>query len=91
MGDEDLIKQADIQRIAEVGSQIYEEVKHEYEPQSRGKFLAIDIESRDVYLGENSSEAVEHARAKHPQKVFYVVKVGSSASEVLAGLQKVEV
>ncbi len=89
MANEDLIRQADIQRIAEEGSKIYEEVKDQYGSQHNGEFLAIDIESKDVYPGKTSSEAVESARAKHPQRVFYVVKIGSSVSEVLAGLQEV--
>lgn len=91
MSNEELIKQADIQRIADEGFKVYEEVKSRYEPEHNGEFLAIDIETKDVYLGKTSSEAVENARAEHPQKVFYVVKIGSSASEVLAGLQKAEV
>lgn len=88
--NEDLIRQADIQEIAEAGRKIYEEVKSQYEPQHNGKFLAIDIETKNVYMGETTSEAVEQARVAYPQRVFYVVKIGFSVSEVLAGLQEVE-
>jgi len=84
--NEELIRQADIQEIAEAGRKIYEEVKSQYESH-KGKFLAIDTESKNVYMGETTAEAVEQARAAHPEKVFYVVKVGFSASEVLAALE----
>lgn len=86
MEKEDLIKTVNIQHLAEEGSKIYEGLKDQYEPQQNGKFLAIDVETKNVYLGDTSSEAVEEARAAHPDKVFYVVKIGFSASEVLAEL-----
>lgn len=82
--NEDLIKQVDIQRIAEEGAKIYEQVKAKYDPQEKGKFLAIDIESKDVYLGTTSAEALELAREQHPNKVFYVVKIGFDVAETMA-------
>jgi len=86
MNNDDLIKKADIQKIAEAGAKIYETVKLQYEPDKNGKFLAIDIESKDTYISNTSSEAVELARKAHPNKVFYVVKIGFSAAETLASL-----
>ena len=88
--NEELIRQADIQEIAEAGRKIYEEVKFQYEPQHNGKFVAIDTESKNVYMGETTAEAVEQARAAHSEKVFYVVKVGFSVSEVLAALERAD-
>lgn len=86
MNNEELIKQSNIQKIAEDGAKIYEQIKSRYEPQENGKFLAIDTDSKDVYLGDTSSAAVEKARKAHPKKVFYVVKIGFSAAETLANL-----
>ena len=76
----------DIEQIAENGAKIYDEVKKKYEPKENGKFLAIEIDSGDAYLDATSSEAVEQARRAHPSKVFYVVKIGFSAAEMLARL-----
>jgi hypothetical protein len=84
--NEELIKKADIQKIAEEGAKIYESIRLQYEPTQNGKFLAIDIDSKDKYIGNTSSEAVELARNAHPNKVFYVVKIGFSAAETLASL-----
>lgn len=83
---DELIKKANIQKIAEEGAKIYELIKSQYEPDQNGKFLAIDIESKNTYIGNTSSEAVELARKAHPNKVFYVVKIGFSAAETLATL-----
>ena len=88
MNNDDLIKKADIQKIAAAGAKIYETIKLQYEPAKNGKFLAIDIESKDAFIGNTSSEVVEKARKTHPNKVFYVVKIGFSAAETLASLAR---
>lgn len=85
---EELIKKTDIQKIAEEGVKIYERIKNRYEPEHNGKFLAIDIDTKEVFLGSRSSEAVEIARKAHPNKVFYVVKIGSAATDILARLER---
>lgn len=82
--DEELIKQANIQKIAEEGAKIYHQIKVQYDPQERGKFLAIDIESRDAYLGTSSADALVLARQQHPKNVFYVVKIGFDVAETMA-------
>ena len=86
MNSEELLKSTDLQKIADSGSAIYAGVKSKYEPQENGKFLAIDIESKDVYLAPTSAEAVVLAKAQHPEKVFYVVKIGFDAAETMAHL-----
>lgn len=80
MGDE-LIKEADIQRIATEGAKIYEGIKAQYDPKEKGKFLAIDIDTKSVYLADTSADAVAEARKNHPDKIFYVVKIGYDAAE----------
>jgi len=82
--NEELIKKVDIQKIAEEGSKIYEKIKVNYDPKHKGKFLAIDIESKKAYLGNTSAKALELARANHPNKVFYVVKIGFDVAETMA-------
>jgi len=82
--NEELIKKADIQKIAEEGVKIYDQIKVNYDPKERGKFLAIDIESKKAYLGNTSAEALELARQNHPNKVFYVVKIGFDVAETMA-------
>jgi hypothetical protein len=82
--NEDLIKKADIQKIAEDGAKIYEQIKINYDPKEKGKFLAIEIDSKKEYLGNTSAAALELARQNHPNKIFYVVKIGFDAAETMA-------
>ena len=77
----------DIEKIAKRGLEIYEEIKSQYGASHRGKFLAIDIESKDIFLGNTTSEAVERAKKEYPGKIFYVVKIGFSVSEMLGSLR----
>jgi hypothetical protein len=84
METDELIKNADLQKIVTEGARIYEKLKINYEPKENGKFLAIDIDTEKEYFGETSADAVELARQNHPKKVFYVVKIGFEAAENIA-------
>ena len=84
MNNDTLIKKADIQKIADEGSKIYERVKTKYDPQEKGKFLAIDIDSQKVYLADTSADALELAIQNHPNNIFYVVKIGFDVAETMA-------
>lgn len=81
---DELIKKADIQQIAEKGKTIYEQVKIKYDPKEKGKFLAIEVDNQKVYLGNTSADAVALAKQNHPNKVFYVVKIGFDVAETMA-------
>lgn len=82
--DEDLIKNVDIQKIGEEGQKIYEEIKSKYEPAQNGKYLAIDVDSKDVFLADSTVEAVELAKKTHPNKVFYIVRIGFDSVQTIA-------
>jgi hypothetical protein len=74
----------EIEKISSEGSKIYADKKDEYEPSYNGQFLAIDIDSKEVYLADDGAEAVELARKAHPDKVFYLVKIGFETAETVA-------
>lgn len=82
--NENLIKDVNVQEIAEEGAKIYEQIKLKYDPKCKGKFLAIDIDSKKEYMGDTSAEALELARESHPNKVFYVIKIGYDVAETMA-------
>lgn len=79
----DTYQNVNIARIASEGNKIYEKVKSRFE-KDRGKFLAIDIESGDVFLNDSNSEAVLAAKKMYPDHVFFVVRIGYSATERMA-------
>lgn len=85
--DNDLFKQVNMEKIASEGTKIYEEIKSRYLPQDIGKYLAIDIDSKDVYLSDNTADAVLAAKKEHPNTIFFVVKIGYSAAEILSNME----
>lgn len=84
MNSDNLLKKANLQKIAREGSKIYEQIKQDYEPQKNGQFLAIEIEDQKVYLGKTSADALNLARNNHPGELFFVVKIGFQAAETVA-------
>ncbi len=84
MNSNTLIKAKEIEKIAAAGEKIYARLKHKYEPRHHGKFLAIDVESGDVYLANDGAKAAELARQEHPNKIFYLVKIGFETAESVA-------
>jgi hypothetical protein len=81
---DELQKDPSIQEIAEKGDAVYARIKADYEPAKNGKFLAIEVETGNSYIADTSKEAVDQARAVHPGKLFYVVKIGFNSVETLA-------
>jgi hypothetical protein len=84
MDNDELIKKADLQKIVDEGEKIYEQIKSQYEPKKNGKFLAIEVESKKVYFGNESVDAVMLAKKDYPNTVFYLVKIGYGYTETLA-------
>jgi hypothetical protein len=63
--------------------QRYEEIKEELEPDHIGKYVMIEVESGDYFLGESDREAYEKAKAKHPDKIFHFIRIGHKAAHKL--------
>ncbi|OGZ72105.1 MAG: hypothetical protein A2908_04405 [Candidatus Staskawiczbacteria bacterium RIFCSPLOWO2_01_FULL_38_12b] len=86
--EENLVKTVDIGAIVNKGKRIYEKIKSKYQPKYNGKFLAIEVDSKDVFFADSSVKAVEAAKKKYPDKVFFVVKIGFSVNEIFSRLKK---
>jgi hypothetical protein len=67
--------------ISDAGKKIYERLyKADYERSRLGKFVAINILDESATVGDTASEALAHARAKHPKGLFHLIRVGHSAA-----------
>ena len=67
---------ADTQQVVTKGKAIYQRVQRELEEQYPGRFVAIEVESGNYFVGETLTEADANAREKYPDRVFYIVRVG---------------
>lgn len=81
MEDQDMIHQPiDKDAFAEKGEAIFRSIEEKLKPEHGGKIVAIEIESGDYFLGRTGSEAVEKAKEKYPNKIFYLARVGARAA-----------
>ena len=67
----------DHRELARRGREYYDRVlRAKLEPEHTGKFLALEVETGDYELGDSQLEALDRAEAKHPDRVFYILRVG---------------
>lgn len=81
MGNQTITYQPiDKETFAEKGEAIFRSIEEKLKPEHLGKVVAIEIETGDYFLGRTGSEAVEEARKKYPNKIFYLARVGARAA-----------
>lgn len=69
-----------IRQFDERGESIYrEKLKHLLEPRYNGKFIAIEVNSGEFFMADSVVQAWQKAKNKHPDKIFYFIKVGFPA------------
>lgn len=69
----DAVRKAVIQQ----GQRLYDErLKAKLEPQHMGRFVAIEPNTGDYYLGDTSTEALVAAHAALPESRFYLKRIG---------------
>jgi hypothetical protein len=67
--------------IAEMGEKIYsEKYRADFELRYLGKYVAIEVKTGNAYIGDTSSDALQEAKAKSPNGLFHLIKVGSSGA-----------
>lgn len=65
------------EEIVPRGQAIYErDVRPGLGPEHRGKFVVIDVETGDYEVSDDDGEAFGLAEEKHPEAVFFVLRVG---------------
>jgi len=68
--------QPDIRKVSRKGRQLFAALDPELSRTYRGQFVAIEVDSGDYFIGETAMEANQKTRAKHPEKVFFLGKIG---------------
>ena len=73
--------QLDIQEIARRGQALYDErIRPLVETEANvGKHLALDVPSGDYEIAERGIEASRRLRDRHPEGLFYRVRIGYDA------------
>jgi len=77
-------KNIDREKFVSDAEEYYEQIKSKYEPNLIGKFLAINPETKQVYLADTSLDALEIAKKENPKTGFFIKKIGFGAIGTLA-------
>lgn len=56
--------------------EVYQNLKDKIEPTMDGKFIAVEVESGDYFIGETREEAVTKSQEKYPTRIPLVRKIG---------------
>lgn len=73
--------------VAAKARAIYEQrLRASLECQAADKFVAIEPDSGDFFLGATFSESVMAAKAAHPGRISFVIRVGHEAALHLGGM-----
>lgn len=67
--------------VAEAAKAVYEsDYRAQMEAKNLGKFIAIEPESRECFVAETFIDAALQAKIKIPDKMSFVIKIGSDAA-----------
>lgn len=72
--------------LAERGQKFYQEkLQALLEPEQIGKFVAIEPETGQYFVGETDRDALWAGRAALPDKLFFLVRIGYEAAHKIGG------
>ncbi len=66
----------------------YNEIKSDLEAKHAGKYVAINFEVKQFWIGDTASEALTEAKKAFPEKLFYLVQVGAPATFSIQSMVK---
>ena len=77
---------ADTRSAIERAKRIYaEQLRAVLEPQHLDRFVAIEPESGEYFLGDTFDEAVKAARTKYPSRLSHTIRIGHRAAFHMGG------
>src|SRR5438105_3009773 len=65
-----------VQELVRKATEIYDGLKSQLEPIQEGKYVAIEVDAKEHFIGETRDEAVLKGKAKFPDAVFFVKRIG---------------
>jgi len=71
----------DPEAFARRAEEYYERhLRAKLEPEHKGHYLVLEVESGDYEVDADEMAAIDRARARHPDRLFYILRVGYPAS-----------
>ncbi len=74
------------EEIVKRGEALYnQQIRAEVKTGNEGKFLVLDIETGAYEVDEDELAAVQRAKAKNPDAVLYILRIGYATAYRLGG------
>ncbi|HZT44050.1 MAG TPA: hypothetical protein VFA07_17930 [Chthonomonadaceae bacterium] len=74
------------EEMSERGEAIYERlIRPHVEAGNRGKYVVIDIQTNDYEMDSDYHIALRRAKTKHPDGLFYVLRIGYLTAVKIGG------
>ncbi len=79
---------AETKSVIERAKRIYaEQLQEMLEPNFQNRFVAIEPESGEYFLGDTFDLAVKNAATKYPTRLSHTIRIGHRAALHLGGMQ----
>jgi hypothetical protein len=65
-----------IQALIKRATEIYEGLKEELEPAQNGRYVTVEVESGEHFLGDTREDSVKKAQSKYPNRITFTRKIG---------------
>lgn len=80
---------AETRSVIDRAKRIYaDQLRADLETQHRDRFVAIEPESGEYFLGDTFDEAVKCARSKYPTRLSHTIWIGHRAAFHIGGPQR---
>jgi hypothetical protein len=80
---------AETKSVIDRAKQIYvNQLQNDLESQHMDRFVAIEPESGEYFLGDTFDEAVKSARTKYPTHLSHTIRIGHRAAFHIGVLQR---
>lgn len=65
------------QEIIKKGEDIYFQNQDRLEKENYGQYAVIDIKSKEIFVDTDKTTAVQQAKKKYPNNLFFIVQIGN--------------
>jgi len=72
-------EQPDPHEISRKGQRVLEAISQELEKQHFGRFIVIEADSGDYFIGDTVIEAISKAEVQYPNRHFFLKRIGFRA------------
>ena len=80
---------AETESVIDRAKEIYaSQLRMELESLHVDRFVAIEPESGEYFLGDTFDEAVKSARTKYPSRLSHTIRIGHRAAFHIGGVQR---